>query len=349
MARETSTSGKELNMFAERLICSWIGALCLAAGAFCQTYVQISVDASTSPMSINKKGEIAGSYSDFAGNGHGFVRDPGGAITTFDVPGSSNTQAFSINDEGAITGIYTVPSGGQHAYVRDPEGNFTTFDPPGSVSTRASSINAGGAVTGSYTDSNNVSHSFLRHADGTFITFDPPGSVSINAKGEIAGWYRSDPGSLIPTHGFVRRPGGEIVSFDAPHVPLLTSVAGINDAGVITGSSGFGPTFFGFVRDPDGKFTQFAPGPITEPSSINNKGAITGSVGSSRTPFSGFVRSPEETITRFDPPFCLSNDLGATVNDSPTSINDEGVITGYCQVFTPQFPLGVQVGWVRFP
>jgi hypothetical protein len=31
-------------MFAERLICSWIGAFGLAAGAFCQTYVQFSVD-----------------------------------------------------------------------------------------------------------------------------------------------------------------------------------------------------------------------------------------------------------------------------------------------------------------
>jgi hypothetical protein len=53
-------------MFAERLICSWIGALGLAAGAFCQTYVQFSVDAGTGPSSINEKGEIAGTYLDFA-------------------------------------------------------------------------------------------------------------------------------------------------------------------------------------------------------------------------------------------------------------------------------------------
>jgi hypothetical protein len=342
-------------MISERLIRSWIGAFGLASGAFCQTYVQISVGASTTPTSINEKGEIAGSYGDLGSPiSHGFVRDPGGALTTFDVPGSSSTLASSINDEGVITGSFTDALGRTHAYVRDPKGNFTTFDPPGSISTSASSINAGGAVTGSYTESNNVSHSFLRHANGTFITFDPPGSVSINAKGEITGSYRTGSAFPFPTHGFVRRPGGEIVTFDAPPLGVLIMSTSINDAGVITGLSGTPPgaAFFGFVRDPDGNVTKFAPGPQTEPSSINNKGAITGSVGSPRTTFSGFVRPPQETNTieeptiRFDPPFCVAGEN--TVNDTfPTSINDEGVITGYCNFFTS--PNLSRVGWVRFP
>ena len=46
-------------MFAARLICSWIGALGLAAGAFCQTYVQFSIDGGPIPRSINEKGEIS--------------------------------------------------------------------------------------------------------------------------------------------------------------------------------------------------------------------------------------------------------------------------------------------------
>jgi len=70
-------------------------------------------------MSINEKGEIAGF------NSGGFVRDPNGTITTFNVPGSSATTAFSINDEGAITGYYFASPGVAHGYVRDPEGNFT--------------------------------------------------------------------------------------------------------------------------------------------------------------------------------------------------------------------------------
>ena len=104
-------------MFAERLVCSWIGAFGLAAGAFCQTYVQISVDRSLIPESINEKGEIAGYYSGFVTLNHGFVRNPGGMITVFDPPGSSFTTAFSINDKGAITGIYRVVFGGDHGYV----------------------------------------------------------------------------------------------------------------------------------------------------------------------------------------------------------------------------------------
>jgi hypothetical protein len=51
-------------MFAERLVCSWIGAFGFAAGAFCQTYAQFSVGSATSPNSINEKGGIAGSYNE---------------------------------------------------------------------------------------------------------------------------------------------------------------------------------------------------------------------------------------------------------------------------------------------
>ena len=55
-------------MFAQRLVCSWIGAFGLAAGAFCQTYVQFSVGFTTIRTSINDKGEIAGWYGDNLGH-----------------------------------------------------------------------------------------------------------------------------------------------------------------------------------------------------------------------------------------------------------------------------------------
>src|SRR5215469_3703058 len=50
---------RRLNMFAERLVCSWIGAFGLAVGAFCQTYVQFSVieGTTTEAISINANGE----------------------------------------------------------------------------------------------------------------------------------------------------------------------------------------------------------------------------------------------------------------------------------------------------
>src|SRR5215469_15287743 len=101
-------------MFAERLICSWIGAFGLAAGAFCQSYVRIEIPQSpempvkaTFPNSINEKGDIAGHYIDFAVVSHGFVRSAeGGTIRSFDMPGPTvvETIASSINAAGAITG-----------------------------------------------------------------------------------------------------------------------------------------------------------------------------------------------------------------------------------------------------
>ena len=229
-----------------------------------------------------------------------------------------------------------MPSGGQGGYVRDPEGNFATFDFPASPTTPRS-INAHGAVTGSY---NFGGHGFVRRADRTLISFDPPGSVntqpvSINAKGAITGTYQE---TNLRVHGFVRRPGGEIVSFDPPE-STGTIVLGINNAGAITGhyTAASGRTF-GFVRDPEGKFTSFDPFLDTLPTTnINNEGAIAGT----KTVLSGFVRSPNGTITLFTPPFCQGLPF------QPTSINDEGVITGSCTAATPPFPH--TVGWVRYP
>ena len=42
-------------MFAKRLICWWIGALGLAAGAFCQTYLQFSVDLGVDAQTMHIK------------------------------------------------------------------------------------------------------------------------------------------------------------------------------------------------------------------------------------------------------------------------------------------------------
>jgi hypothetical protein len=63
-----------------------LSSLAVFPPKFCQ-FVQFSIDAGPSPTSINNKGEIARYYLDhFPGTFHGFVRDPGGKITTFDPP-----------------------------------------------------------------------------------------------------------------------------------------------------------------------------------------------------------------------------------------------------------------------
>ena len=71
------------------------------------------------PNSINAAGVIAGNYYG-CGAEHGFVRDRGGKLTTFDPPGSTSTQPTSINDTGAVTGFYADASGVTHGFLRSP-------------------------------------------------------------------------------------------------------------------------------------------------------------------------------------------------------------------------------------
>lgn len=101
--------------------------------------------------SINGAGVITGNYVDPSNVEHGFLRAPGGAITTFDAPGALNTGAFSINEAGTITGSFDDASSVGHGFLRAPDGTFTTFDAPGAVSSTAGySINGAGAITGAY-------------------------------------------------------------------------------------------------------------------------------------------------------------------------------------------------------
>jgi hypothetical protein len=96
-------------MFAARLICSWIGAFGLAAGAFGQTYVQIDFEHYTNINCMNRSDAVAGTYSTaFDGPVFGFVRDAAGTITRFNPPGSMRTTLLSINAAGAVTGYYSL-------------------------------------------------------------------------------------------------------------------------------------------------------------------------------------------------------------------------------------------------
>jgi hypothetical protein len=72
-------------------------------------------------------GAIAGHYTDARNVNRGFVRSPGGAFTTFDVPGAGTnagsgfgTYPESINDAGEITGHYTDAQGLNHGFLWIP-------------------------------------------------------------------------------------------------------------------------------------------------------------------------------------------------------------------------------------
>jgi hypothetical protein len=256
---------------------------------------------------INPAGEITASFTDANGTNHGFLRSRDGSFTTFDVPGaggtgfSAGTCANGINPAGDITGYFTDASGGIHGFLRTGNGAFTTFDVPGGFgSTLPISINPGGVIAGIYGElgSFNKIHGFLREPDGTLTTFAPPGLVNgafnglpplgINPAGAITGTYFDANGA---GHGFLRTHDGTLTVFDVPGAGTCcfhgTYPDGIDPVGDITGFySDANGLPHGFLRALDGTFTTFdAPGavnsagcgyPGTEPSSINERGDITG-------------------------------------------------------------------------
>ena len=105
----------------------------------------------TSPVAINLREDITGTYTDKIGE-HGFLRSRDGAFTAFDAPGASDTVPRAIDPDGVITGSYDDQSGTTRGFTRAGDGTFTTFDVPGHSETYPAAINAGGVVTGTYCD-----------------------------------------------------------------------------------------------------------------------------------------------------------------------------------------------------
>jgi len=256
----------------------------------------------------------------------------------------------------SLFGVLPIPvrPAAQHA-----SSEIITFDAPGASSVAGSfdgtfpeSINDTGAITGHYVDAHNVNHGFLRSPGGEFITFDAPGAnsttgsfdgtfpTSINNGGTITGSYID---SKELTHGFLRSPGGEFITFDTPGASSVAAAGygtfpkRINDAGAITGHyTDAHNVIRGFVRSPSGEFTTFdAPGASsvaafgygTFPESINDTGTITGHYSDAHGMSHGFLRSPSGEITTFDPSGAGSV-AASGYGTFAESINDAGAVTG---------------------
>jgi len=186
---------------------------------------------------------------------------------------------------------------------------FKEFDPTGSIATSPAGINPQGAIAGTYNDAGGAQHGFVRATDGMVTTFEYPlpaivtffaSFTFINPAGVVAGTYNGADGN---SHSFVRSAHGTVTSLDLVD-PMTgtfvgTTVAGINPAGMITGS--YGP--HGFVRAPGGAVTTFdaAGATGTSPVGINPTGVIAGTYSDANFVTHGFVRSADGTITPFDP------------------------------------------------
>ena len=258
----------------------------------------------TLPNAISDAGVITGVYYDVNNVGHGFLRSPEGAFTTFDPPGSLGTNPIALNLEGAVVGYYVNQNGVIRAFLRRPDGTIETWSGPGAQATGAYNINIFGTVVGHYRDNSSVNHGFVRGPQGKLTTFDVPGagtasgqgtecpgcSVGFNLFGAAAGLY-IDGNNVV--HGFLRSPVGEITTFDAPGESALYGLGCYNDCAV----------------------------------GLNDWGAITSSYLDANNVYHGFLRSPEGTFITFEAPGAdtTPNDFNGTF---PYSINDQGVITG---------------------
>jgi hypothetical protein len=132
----------------------------------------------TLPAGINSAGLITGYFETFdAGSlhAHGFLRQPDGAIITFDANGSSSQSIpTGINSVGEITGFYSdVTNNVQHShgFLREPDGTIVTLDIPGG-DTYPGGINSAGHVTNSGEATAVLPQYRLKHIETPSLFFD---------------------------------------------------------------------------------------------------------------------------------------------------------------------------------
>ena len=305
----------------------------------------------THPTAINLIGQITGYYSDSSGY-HGFVRQPGGSLTSFDVPLNPggfppNAIPMDINAEGQIAGFYAFEIQ-YHGFLRQPDGTIVQFTsstlPSSTLQAKVSvaydlptcggedwwlpfAINDLGQITGSGPGDSPGGSGFVRAVDGTLTYFDVPpqfgvyGSTcphDINVWGQVIGYY-VDGGYGGIKRGFLRQPDGSIVRLDQGDFQVTP--IGINFFGQITGVLSNSTGSHAFIRQLNGAMTFFdGPGGAL-PAAINALGEVTGICGGSDGLAHGFLREPNGQIITFVVP--------KSQGTFPQSINFFGKITGY--------------------
>ena len=153
--------------------------------------VSVTDSVGTNVAAVNSGGEIAGNYTDSAGDFHAFT-ESAGVTTTIDPAASEGTEATALNDNGEVVGAYLDPSGNTYAF-QDIGGTITVLDPFGSSDAIATGVNDSGEVVGFYVDADGNSDGFA-DIDGAFYTVDPPDAtqtelLGVNNSGEVVGLY----------------------------------------------------------------------------------------------------------------------------------------------------------------
>jgi hypothetical protein len=223
----------------------------------------------TAPYGMNAAGTVVGIYRQ-PGDGMniGFIADlAGNAVSITPPSGATGAVATTLNDFGASAGFFEYMQLAHSGYVRGADGTVVSFDAvPGGTDSRLTrqtepvGIDNNGVVVGTYKGlycswncSTLVAKGFVRGLDGQVSLFTVGDSRSktyvsgINHLGQATGYYLVQ---RNPQRGYVRNADGTVTTFAVPNMSL-TSPAGINDQGVVTGKSlGAGSVAFGFVRWP---------------------------------------------------------------------------------------------------
>lgn len=149
----------------------------------------------------------ASSATDFNPEAKGFIRQPGGSMTLYQVPGSYYTYLNRRNYYGTSVGFFLQTSNSQ------PQGLVVTkylahsaLNFPGAFSTVVTGINKWNTIVGYYVaQPAGYQHGF-KYANGKFTTIDYPGAVNtivsgVNDSNVLVGQY-VNVNMENPPHGF---------------------------------------------------------------------------------------------------------------------------------------------------
>jgi hypothetical protein len=255
------------------------------------------------------------------------------AFTTFDSPAGTTIHPMGINNDGVIVGSFD-DANSTHGFIRSSSGTLTTYDAAnngagGLEDTTISGINNVGTIAGSYSSADGAG-GFTLSLNGQFSSFQyipntmpsVPGSLvitSINDAGDIAGYFVNWNHCIQGFGG----PPSALRGFNAagPFVAYCstTMASAINANGDIVGSFQDQNTIVhGYLLNLKGGLSvTIDGGGDTRAISINSQGVVVGS-----TSESSFVRTPDGTLTSFNPPNT------SYPGSSAVSINSSGVIAG---------------------
>ena len=250
------------------------------AYAFGYTFTDLNVPGSqpdstgANGIGINNLGQIAGTYTDSAGNFDGFLYT-GGKYVTVDAPGAIDTFVYGVNDWDQIVGVSQYSNGSAHVFL-DTHGTFTTIADPNAFYPLFSSLNDRDQVFGSGAFGYGVlnAHGVITpvNLSGAYSSAFPNGFNNLD---QVVGTVSGSAGccqAFVDTKGV-------FTQFGYPGAAYTGGYA-INDWGQVVGpyydSAGNG---YGFLYT-NGHFTTFQdPNAAmlgTEPLAINDLGQIVG-------------------------------------------------------------------------